>query len=171
MIGISSNQRHHPRMSLPEAITAVVLLVSAATVARGQTQRFCEGQLGQTDWACDSLAPVSPEVFEEFLPLPGVPDPANPAKYKQIAGEPAFDEGTGLRNDKSAVFALTDGIYFCMLAESNGEAVLFDAPEGIYTPPPPRKLRVDYTAATDSSILYQVSAVIGNLRPDYYYLL
>ncbi|CAM9795943.1 unnamed protein product, partial [Laminaria digitata] len=52
--------------------------------------------------------------------------------YKQIAGEPAFDEDTGLRNNNSAVFVLTEGVYFCMLAESNGEAVLFDAPEGAF---------------------------------------
>lgn len=42
-----------------------------------------------------------------------------------------FDE-IGQRSDDggSAVFALTDGAYWCMLAESNGEAALFDAPEG-----------------------------------------
>ena len=124
-----SNQR---QLSLSGAIAAaVVLLVSLVTGAFGQTSRYCEGELGQTDWACDTLSPVSAEVFEEFLPLPGSPDPANPAKYKQIAGDLAFDEDTSMRNDKSAVFVLTEGTYFCMLAESNGEAVLFDAPEGL----------------------------------------
>ena len=112
-------------------MAVVVLLVSAGTVVHGQTQRLCDGELGQADWACDTLSPVSADAFEEFLPLPGTPDPANPATYKQIAGEPAFDKETGLRNDNSAVFVLTEGIYFCMLAESNGEAVLFDAPEGL----------------------------------------
>lgn len=42
-----------------------------------------------------------------------------------------FDE-TGERTDAggAAVYALTAGGYWCMLAESNGEAALFDAPEG-----------------------------------------
>eukprot|EP00752_Nemacystus_decipiens_P002140 g2039.t1 len=42
-----------------------------------------------------------------------------------------FDE-TGERTDASgaAVYALTAGGYWCMLAESDGEAALFDAPEG-----------------------------------------
>lgn len=42
-----------------------------------------------------------------------------------------FDE-TGKRSDAggSAVYALFAGVYWCMLAESNGEAALFDAPEG-----------------------------------------
>lgn len=120
------------QLSLSRAMVAVVLLVSAATFAHGQTQRFCEGELGQADWACEALSPVAAEVFEEFLPLPGSPDPANPAKYKQIAGDLGFDEDTGMRNDKAAVFVVTEGTYFCMLAESNGEAVLFDAPEGSF---------------------------------------
>lgn len=120
------------QLSLPRAMAAaaVALLVS---VSHAQNQRFCEGELGQADWACDVFTPVSPEVFEEFLPLPGSPDPENPAMYRQIAGDPAFDEGTGLRNDNSAVFVLTEGTYFTLLAESNGEAVLFDAPEGTWT--------------------------------------
>ncbi|CAN0599840.1 unnamed protein product, partial [Laminaria digitata] len=104
------SQRRQPPLS--RAMAAAVLLASAATVAHGQTHRFCEGELGQTDWACETMSPVSPEVFEEFLPLPGTPDPANPAKYKQIAGDLAFDEDTGMRNGNSAVFVLTEGTYF-----------------------------------------------------------
>ena len=123
-----SSQR---QLSLCRPIAAALLLVSAATVAHGQSQRFCEGELGQANWACETFSPVSAEVFEEFLPLPGSPNAANPTKYKQIAGDLAFDKDTGMRNDKSAVFVLTEGTYFCMLAESNGEAVLFDAPEGL----------------------------------------
>ena len=120
------------QLSLSWAMVSLALLLAfATTLVSGQTQRLCEGELGQADWACDAISPIPREVFEAFLPLPGSPDPANPAKYKQIAGEPAFDEDTGVRSDSSAVFVLTEGIYFCMLAESNGEAVLFDAPEGL----------------------------------------
>lgn len=39
--------------------------------------------------------------------------------------------GAAREHAKAAVFVLTAGSYFCMVAESNGEAVLFDAPEGI----------------------------------------
>lgn len=90
--------------------------------------------MGETDWVCDSLTPVPLDLFEEFLPLPGDTDPANPIKYKQIAGASSFDEVTGARynataSNDAAVFVLTEGVYFCMLAESGGEAVLFDAPE------------------------------------------
>lgn len=70
---------------------------------------------------------------DELLPLPGTTDPLNPVLYRQISGLPIFDE-TGERSDAggaAAVYALTAGGYWCMLAESNGEAVLFDAPEGI----------------------------------------
>lgn len=70
---------------------------------------------------------------DELLPLPGSPDAANPVLYKQISGEPVtFDAVTGERNadGRTAVFALTEGVYWCLLAESNGEAALFDAPEG-----------------------------------------
>ncbi|CAN0190058.1 unnamed protein product, partial [Discosporangium mesarthrocarpum] len=49
--------------------------------------------------------------------------------YQQIAGNPAFD-ADGSRNDNSAVFVITEGVYFFMVAESNGVATLFDAPEG-----------------------------------------
>ena len=110
---------------------AAVVVAVLVSVAHGQTHRFCEGELGQADWACDVFTQVPPEAFEEFLPLPGSPNPDNPSMYKQIAGDPAFDEATGLRNDNTAVFVLTEGAYFTMLAESNGEAVLFDAPEGM----------------------------------------
>ena len=126
----SSCQRQQP--SLSRALAGVGLLLAFVTaLVSGQSQRFCEGELGEANWACDAVSPIPPEVFEEFLPLPGSPDPSNPTKYKQIAGEPAFDEDTGIRSDGSAVFVLTEGLYFCMLAESNGVAVLFDAPEGL----------------------------------------
>lgn len=74
---------------------------------------------------------------EDLLPPPGSPDPANPIVYKQISGDQVtFDATTGERaagdGSSAAVFALTDGLYWCMLAESNGEAALFDAPEGIF---------------------------------------
>lgn len=117
------------RQSLVKAATAVTLLLAATTSV--QSQHFCQGELGEAGWACESLSPIPPEVFAEFFPLPGSPDPANPVKYKQIAGEPAFDEATGARNSNSAVFVLTEGTYFCMVAESQGEASLFDAPEGM----------------------------------------
>lgn len=44
-----------------------------------------------------------------------------------------FDEETGERIDTNgaAVYGLFAGMYWCMLAESNGEAALFDVPEGI----------------------------------------
>ena len=92
--------------------------------------RRCEGELGETGWACDSFAPVPSEVFETFDPLPGTPDPSNPTRYRQIEGQPAFDEDSGERNSNPAVFVLTEGIVFCMLVESDGEAALFDVPEG-----------------------------------------
>lgn len=43
-----------------------------------------------------------------------------------------FDE-TGERIDAggAAVYVLLGGAHWCMLAESNGEAILFDAPEGM----------------------------------------
>ena len=73
---------------------------------------------------------------DDFLPLPGSPGPGGSVKYKQIAGEPVtFDADSGARNNSpasgsAAVFVLKGGAYFCMLAESDGEAALFDAPEG-----------------------------------------
>lgn len=79
------------------------------------------------------------QVFEgvdDFVILPGNPDPSNPSRYQQIAGLPvSFDADTGARvpaedGSGAAVFVLTDGVYFCMIAESEGEAALFDAPEG-----------------------------------------
>lgn len=119
------------RLSSFARVTAAVLVYSSATYfVRGQTRRFCEGELGDAGWVCEDVQPVNPDVYEDFYTLPGTPDPANPARYKQIAGDPAFDAVTGLRNDNSAVFVITEGVFFCMLAESNGEAALFDAPEG-----------------------------------------
>lgn len=72
---------------------------------------------------------------DDFVTLPGSPDPLNPVRYKQIAGAPvSFDADTGERTasdvESGAVFVLTEGLYFCMVAESNSEAALFDAPEG-----------------------------------------
>ena len=143
MMVLSFGQRQQQQQqwlrSRAMAATVLLLLVFATTPVSGQTQRLCEGELGQANWACDAVSPIPPDSFEEFFPLPGSPDPANPTKYKQIAGEPAFDEDTGMtRGDASAVYVLTEGTYFCMLAESNGEAVLFDAPEGSNPPDWPR---------------------------------
>ena len=129
---------------------AAVVVAVLVSVAHGQTHRFCEGELGQADWACDVFTQVPPEAFEEFLPLPGSPNPDNPSMYKQIAGDPAFDEATGLRNDNTAVFVLTEGAYFTMLAESNGEAVLFDAPEGMGQIHPIRLARYSSIAAVSN---------------------
>lgn len=72
---------------------------------------------------------------EDLLPLPGSTDEANPTTWVQVAGDPvSFDATTGARisspSGSAAVFALTEGSYFCMLVESDGEAALFDAPEG-----------------------------------------
>lgn len=111
-------------------IAFLALFACSLTIPDGQANKICEGELGQPAWACETLSPVSATVFGEFLPLPGSPDPANPILYEQIAGQPAFDEVTGERNGNSAMFVLTDGTYMTMLAESNGEAALFDAPEG-----------------------------------------
>lgn len=113
---------------------AVLFLFSATPSTRGQSTSVCEGELGQAGWTCDALTPIPPQVFdgvEEFLPLPGDDvDPENPVSYKQIAGKQAFDAVSGERNDNTAVFVLTEGTYFCMVVESDGEAALFDAPEG-----------------------------------------
>lgn len=68
-----------------------------------------------------SLAPLPPqEVFVVSLVF---------VVHVQIAGEPAVF-GAAREHAKAAVFVLTAGSYFCMVAESNGEAALFDAPEG-----------------------------------------
>lgn len=120
-----------PRLSLLVKVTAAVLAFSSATFVDGQTRKYCEGDLGDAGWVCEDVVPVSADAYEDFYTLPGTPDPLNPATYKQIAGEPAFDEDTGLRNDNSAVFVITDGVFFCMIAESNGVATLFNAPEGL----------------------------------------
>ncbi|CAM9242475.1 unnamed protein product [Scytosiphon promiscuus] len=113
--------------------TFLALFACAVTISGVRANKLCEGELGQANWACETLSPVSATVFGEFLPLPGDPDPANPILYEQISGEPAFDEVTGERTGNSAAFVLTDGTYMAMLAESNGEAALFDAPEGSFT--------------------------------------
>lgn len=123
-------------MVFPHAVPAglaAALLLSAAPGTYCQSGKFCQGEMGQMGWTCDPLASVPPEVYagaDEFSPLPGNPDPANPVVYKQIAGGPAFD-ASGVRRDTAAVFAIHGGAYFCMLAESDGEAALFDAPEGM----------------------------------------
>lgn len=54
------------------------------------------------------------------MPVPGG-DAANPVLYKRVTGA----DGGG------AVYVLTEGAFWCMLAESEGEAALFDAPEGM----------------------------------------
>lgn len=104
------------------------VLSSAVTVGDQSDGKFCDGSLGEV-WTCDTFTPIPSSAIEEFYTLPGTPDPANPVVYKQIAGEPAFDE-SGERNDNAAVFVLDEELYFCMLVDSGGEAVLFDAPEG-----------------------------------------
>lgn len=119
------------RLSSLARLFATIVVLSSARFVYAQTGRFCEGELGDTNWVCEDVHPLAPDTFEDFFPLPGTPDPANPARYKQIAGDPAFDEVTGLRNNNSAVFVITEGVFFCMLAESNGEAALFNAPEGV----------------------------------------
>lgn len=124
----SASQR---RMSSLAKVTTALLVFASATFVCGQTGKFCEGELGDANWVCGDVHPLAPDTYEQFFPLPGTPDPANPAMFKQIAGDPAFDEVTGLRNDNAAVFVITEGVFFCMLAESNGEAALFDAPEGV----------------------------------------
>ena len=83
------------------------------------------------------ISSSQPQVFDgqdELLPIPGAIDPLNPVLYRQISGSPVFDEA-GERSDAggAAVFALTAGGFWCMLAESDGEAALFDAPEGMET--------------------------------------
>ena len=111
------------------SVASVALVCSLVSI--GQSDKFCEGELGESPWSCETVSPVNPEVYSAgWLPLPSA-TPGNPALYQQIAGEPAFDEATGERNGNAAVFALYDGTaYQCMLAESNGVAALFDAPEG-----------------------------------------
>lgn len=83
---------------------------------------------------------------ENLAPLPGSPDPANPTKWVQVGGDPvSFDAVTGARISSppgsAALFALTEGFYFCMLVESDGEAALFDAPEGTLN----KKLQLNYS--------------------------
>lgn len=92
--------------------------------AGAQSVKRCEGDIGSPGWVCESLTPIPLDAFGEFYPLPGSQDPANPVKFKQIAGKPSFDVVTGERNNttgssstEGAVFVLTDGSYFCMLAE------------------------------------------------------
>lgn len=114
---------------------ALLLLLSATTSISGQSNSVCEGELGQPNWTCETLAPVPADAYdgaELFQPLPGNGvDSANPVKYQQIAGREALDFASGERNDNAAVFVLTEGTYFCMVVESDGEAALFDAPEGL----------------------------------------
>ena len=120
------------RLSLLVRVTAAALaFFLSPTFVHGQTRKYCEGDLGDADWVCEDVEPIAADTYEDFYTLPGNPDPLNPARYKQIAGEPAFDEDTGLRNGNSAVFVITETVFFCMLAESNGVATLFNAPEGM----------------------------------------
>lgn len=114
-------------MSSPKTLTLLLLLLpllSLLSTAGGQSVKRCEGDIGAPDWVCESLNPIPLDAFGGFYPLPGSQDPANPVKFAQIAGEPSFDKLTGERNngtaggnDAAAVFVLTDGSYFCMLAE------------------------------------------------------
>lgn len=113
------------------ATTLLLLLLTTGSLAQS-TPSVCDGKIGEAKWTCDPLTPIPPDTFDtDFLPLPGSPDPTNPTRYKQIAGSPAFDEETGERNSDAAVFVLTEGFYMCMLAESDGAAALFDAPEDV----------------------------------------
>lgn len=116
-------------MSFPTTPKLPLLLLPLLSflfpVARGQSVKRCEGDIGAPDWVCEPLTPVPLDAFGEFYPLPGSQDPANPVKFAQIAGSnPSFDVLTGERNNGTAsdtaadaVFVLTDGSYFCMLAE------------------------------------------------------
>eukprot|EP00903_Cladosiphon_okamuranus_P012976 g12110.t1 len=124
-------ERHGTTGGLKRVALGTLLLLSGA---QGQTQRLCEGELGEVGWDCPTLSPIPAQVFDgqdQLLPLPGTTDPLNPVLYRQISGSPMFDE-TGERSDVggAAVYTLTAGAFWCMLAESNGEAALFDAPEG-----------------------------------------
>ncbi|CAN0516587.1 unnamed protein product, partial [Ectocarpus sp. 12 AP-2014] len=79
------------RFSRGSAITTALLLLHAFRGVEAQTRSVCEGELGEANWACDTLAPLPSQVFDgqdELLPLPGSPDAANPVLYKQISGEP-----------------------------------------------------------------------------------
>lgn len=113
------------------ATGAVAFLLYISSVGAQSNGKFCEGELGEIGWDCEFLGTVdTDEIADNFSPLPGSPDAANPVVYKQIAGDPAFDD-SGVRTDTAAIFALHDSeSYLCMLAESNGEAALFDSPEG-----------------------------------------
>ncbi|CAM9874646.1 unnamed protein product, partial [Choristocarpus tenellus] len=73
--------------------------------------------------------------------------------YQQIGGLDAFD-ADGTRNSNPAVFILTEGTYFCMIAESEGEAALFDAPEGSF-------VKSSDVYPTDSWIPESIHALIG----------
>eukprot|EP00903_Cladosiphon_okamuranus_P020686 g18993.t2 len=124
--------------ALADEQSCLKLFAQQRCLLSGQSVKRCEGDMGTPDWVCDPLTPVPLDAFGEFYPLPGAQDPANPVKFVQIAGTSSFDVVTGERNngtgsDAAAMYVLTDGCYFCMLAESDHEAVLFDAPESAFT--------------------------------------
>lgn len=118
-------------LGLLSSFCGAVLLLSSTSVTSQSDGKFCTGELGETGWDCESLGTIpADQLYDVYSTLPGSPDPSNPVVYKQIAGEPAFDS-SGNRVDSPAIFVLYDAAtYFCMLIESNGEAALFDAPEG-----------------------------------------
>lgn len=117
-------------MRLPSIDGGALSCSFAALVLSAHSwQSFCEGELGEAPWDCETFSPVTPDAYTtEWLPLPSSVSSGNSLTYVQIAGLPAFDEVTGERTGNAAVFVLTDGNHQCMLAESRGEAALFDAP-------------------------------------------
>lgn len=50
------------KMKLAVALGAVVQLLSGA---QGQTQSFCEGELGEVGWDCGNLSPLPAQVGDE----------------------------------------------------------------------------------------------------------
>ncbi|CAN0043529.1 unnamed protein product, partial [Ectocarpus sp. 12 AP-2014] len=78
---------------LPAAVTAIVLFISfPSKLCESQSVKRCEGDVGETGWICDSLTPINPDVWEEFLPIPDVDGSgtgSNPVMYKQIGGNNA----------------------------------------------------------------------------------
>jgi len=80
-------------MRFGSSVGAGALVCSfAALISSAQSDKFCEGELGELPWSCDPVTPVNPEVYSAaWLPLPSAAA-GNPTMYQQIAGEPAFDE-------------------------------------------------------------------------------
>ena len=109
----------------PGMLVVLALLALKWTAILGQNiGTFCDHSVtdGSIDCSGVGLASVPPSAFtgrELFQPIVGA-DASNPIKARQIAG------GTQHR-----VWALTDGTYFFVVAESDGAAVVVDSPEGM----------------------------------------